>query len=172
MHQRRLKTGWAAPALGAVLFAAGVGQARKLAAGGVGVAQRAARTTGPTRIGIASLLLAKPQLMARLLHGNDHADGKTRLTLRMFAVRELALGVGTLLGAGTGSDVRRWLLVLALVDTGEALILLPAIRRGTVAPTAGLALVVADLGSSTAGAGVLVQLLKERHGAKAVAASP
>ncbi len=36
-------------------------------------------------------------------------------------------------------DVRRWLLALSLIDTGEALVLLPALRRRAIAPATGQA---------------------------------
>jgi hypothetical protein len=102
----------------------------------------------------------KPELMARLLHGKGAADPATRLHLRMLAIREIALGVGTVMALGTERDVRRWLLLLALVDTGEALALVPAIRRRTVRPSVGLAFAAADLGSSAAGIGVLTQMVR------------
>lgn len=163
MYRRRSKTSWTAPAVGGVLFAAGVLQARKLVGGGPGSARQAARSTGPTRIAIGTLLAMKPELLARLLHGTGSVDAETRLHLRMLAVREIALGVGTVLALGTERDARRWLLALALVDTGEALALAQASRRGSVRPAVGLAFATADLGSSAAGIGVLIQLVRERR---------
>ena len=163
MHQRRSKTRWTAPVVGGGLFAAGVLQARKLVGGGPDTARRAARSTGPTRIGIGTLLVIKPELMVRLLHGKGADSPTTRLNLRMLAVREIALGIGTVLALGTERDVRRWLLVLSLVDTGEALALVPAIWQGTVPRAVGLAYAAADLGSSAAGIGVLLRMIRDRR---------
>jgi hypothetical protein len=102
-------------------------------------------------------------MFARLLHGNANPDATTRLLLRMFAVREIALGLGALTAAVANGDVRRWLLVLSLVDTGEALVLLPALQRPAVRRPAGLAFVAADLGSSASGVGVLTQIIRDRR---------
>ena len=163
MHRLRSRANWKAPVVGGVLFAAGLLQARNLVSGRPGSARQAARSTAPTRIGIGTLLVIKPELMARLLHGKVSVDPATRLHLRMLAVREVALGLGTVLALGTEQDVRRWLLVLALVDTGEALALVPTIRRGTVSPAVGFAFVAADLGNSATGMGVLTQLVRDRR---------
>jgi hypothetical protein len=71
----------------------------------------------------------------------------------IFAVREIALGMGTLMAAVASGDVRRWVLVLSLIDTGEAPVLLPALRRRAIPPATGIAFVAADLGSSGSGVG-------------------
>ena len=161
MHRLRSRTNWTAPVIGGLLFAAGLLQAHILAVGEPGSARHAAGSTGPIRLVTGSLLVIKPELMARLLHGKGAADAATRLHLRMLAVREIALGIGTVLALRAERDVRRWLLVLALVDTGEALVLVSAIRRGTVPTAVGLAFTAADLGSSAAGMGVLTQIVRE-----------
>jgi hypothetical protein len=60
--------------------------------------------------------------------------------------------------ARTRRDTRPWLLALSLIDAGEALVVLDAVRRRTVAFAPGLAFVAADAGSAIAGAGVIVQM--------------
>ena len=163
MRELRAAASSVGPAVGALLFAAGLMQARRLATGDIQAARQAARTSGSTRMAVGGLMAARPQLFARLLHGNANPDATTRLLLRMFAVREIALGLGTLTAAVANRDVRRWLLVLSLVDTGEALALLPALRRREVGRGAGTAFVAADLGSSASGVGVLTQIIREQR---------
>ena len=57
------------------------------------------------------------------------------------------------MAAVANGDVRRWVLVLSLIDTGEAPVLLPALRRRAIPPATDIAFVAADLGSSAAGVG-------------------
>jgi hypothetical protein len=151
------------PAVGALLFAAGLMQARRLATWDIQAARQAARTSGSTRVAVGGVFAARPQLFARLLHGCPSPDPTTRLQIRIFAVREIALGLGALTAAVANRDVRRWLLVLSLVDTGEALVLPLALRRNTVPHRTGIAFVAADLGSSASGVGVLTQIVRDRR---------
>ena len=120
MREVKVAASSVGPAVGALLFAAGLMQARRLAAtGDVQATRQAARSIGSTRVAFGGLFAARPQLFARLLHGCPSPDPTTRLQIRIFAVREIALGMGTLAAVANG-DVRRWLLVLSLIDTGEA----------------------------------------------------
>lgn len=160
MYQQRRRTSWAGPAVGVLLFAAGLSQARRLASGDAHDAQRAARTSGITRMAVGGMIAARPELFVKLLHGTASRDAATRLLVRIFAVREIAVGLGTLMAATANRDVRRWLLLLSVIDTGEALVLLPAVWRRTVPAATGIAFIAADLGSSVSGIGVVTQIIR------------
>ena len=151
------------PAVGAFLLAAGLMQARRLATGDVQATRQAARSIGSTRVAFGGLFAARPQLFARVLHGCPSPDATTRLQIRIFAVREIALGMGTLMAAVANGDVRRWVLMVSLIDTGEAPVLLPTLRRRAIPPATGIAFVAADLGSSGSGVGVLTQIIRDRR---------
>jgi hypothetical protein len=70
--------------------------------------------------------------------------------------------MGTLVAAVADGDVRRWVLVLSLIDTGEAPVLLPALRRRAIPPATCIAFIAAELGSSGSGVGVLIQIIRDR----------
>jgi hypothetical protein len=149
--------------VGAALFGVGAIEALRLGRGDVGDARRSARSTGGARVVAGSVLLARPQAMPWLLGSPAEIRSALPWLGRMLAIRELVLGVATLRASRPGEDPRPWLLVLALVDTGEAAVLLDALRRGTVRQSRGSAFVLADLGSALAGAGVLRQLRSDRR---------
>jgi hypothetical protein len=65
------------PAVGALLFAAGLKQARRLATGDVQATRQAARTIGNTRVAFGGLF-APRQLFALLLHSCPSPDPTTR----------------------------------------------------------------------------------------------
>ena len=51
------------PAVGALLFAAGLMQARRLATGDIQAARQAARTSGSTRMAVGGLMAARPSCL-------------------------------------------------------------------------------------------------------------
>ena len=55
---------------------------------------------------------------------------------------------------------RRW--IAPVVGTGEALVLLDALRRRSVPAHRGLAFVLGDVGSGAAGLGIMAQLRRDR----------
>jgi hypothetical protein len=80
-----------------------------------------------------------------------------RLLVRMVAVREIVLGCAGLVASSTSSDAGRWLSAVSLVDGGEALVVLDAVRRGELHPVPGLAFSAADAGSATVGIALLMR---------------
>jgi len=114
-----------------VLFSLGVAQARRLANGTDADARRAARTIGPTRAIAGALLLIHPDALLRLLR-TVPASTSPRWLAHMIGVRETILGLCTWTAGRTGRDVSLWLLAPTLVDAGEALVVLHAMRRHEV----------------------------------------
>ena len=88
------------------------------------------------RAAVGGLLAAGPQLFAELLHGRPGPTRQPALQIRIFAVCEIALGMGTRMAVVANGDVRRWLLALSLIDTGGAG-LLPALRRRAISSCDG-----------------------------------
>jgi hypothetical protein len=152
-----------APAAGAALFALGLGEARRLATGSDADARRAAMSMGPTRAVAGAMLLARPRSLTRLLGGSEATATGPPWLVRMVAVREIVLGMSTLACGHARQDVRPWLLAISLVDAGEALVLVAAVRRKAVATVGGLAFAAADAGSAATGLGLVVRDLREHH---------
>jgi hypothetical protein len=151
-----------APIAGGVLFSLGIAQARRLANGTAVDARRAATVNGPARTLAGALLLIRPEIPHRILHTVPESTTPHWLS-HMLAVRETILGLCTYRAGRTGNDVNSWLLALALVDAGEALIVLHAIRRHEVRLAPALAFVAADAGSAATAVGVIVQQRRAAH---------
>jgi hypothetical protein len=109
---------------------------------------------GRTAIGLS--VLARPELLVRGLGGDSGTARRTGWLARMFAVREIALGAGTLValrpGAADRSAARLWLVASAVTDAVDAAAMVAAIRAGQVAVPAAL------LGAGTATASVAAHL--------------
>jgi hypothetical protein len=80
--------------------------------------RQAVTTLGALRIGLGVAFWAAPRLLSR---------GEDVLMTRGFAVRELVLGIGGVMGAARGAS--DWALLGALVDMGDAASAAVAIRR-------------------------------------------
>jgi hypothetical protein len=117
---------------------------------------------GAGRLGFGVLLLARP-IPATTMIGLDTATATRIVWLsRMAAVRDAALGAGTLRAVFGGADEGAWLLAGALCDTVDAVAIGAAVRAGRLpVRRAGL------MATAAAGAG-LVGFLS----AKAVACHP
>ena len=108
----------------------------------------AAQWLGAARIGIGVAFLLAPRALWRpQLHTPLDLEPVV-LPLRMAAVRDLALGLGTLLAARRGSGaVRGWVEAGALADAADATLfsttgsLRPAARWGTTVLAGGAAVV-------------------------------
>jgi hypothetical protein len=69
---------------------------------------------------------------------------------RLIAVREIAVGTGTVAASRPHADPGLWLMTVSAIDGAEALVLLTALRRKAVDVPGGWAFVVADAGSAAA----------------------
>lgn len=94
-----------------------------------------------TRIVIGAAAFFAPRTSARVWAGQDTVDAVSRPALRGMGMRDVALGLGTLLALERGAPVRGWLEAGALSDAGDALSALadpdvPSFRRIVVATSA------------------------------------
>lgn len=85
--------------------------------------------TAALRISFGLGLLARPQLLARILGTDSVTAGRTAWLGRMIAGREIALGVGTLSGSPGP-----WLVAQMISDTADALAVGVALRNRQVSP--------------------------------------
>lgn len=108
------------------------------------------------------MLLARPEVLAKMLGTDGPAVSSAAWLGRMIGVREIVLGLATTSASRTREDVRPCLLALSLVDAGEGLVLLEAVRQRNVGLVPGLAFVAADAGSAMVGAGVLAPMRRAR----------
>lgn len=121
---------------------------------------RAARRTGAFRVAIGAAALLAPGLAARALLREPDQDG-ARVLLRMFAGREIALGLGQVLATRRGPGAARgWLEAGALSDGTDVLALAangsavrPLTRWGgmlsALGATAASVVVARSLGAAT-----------------------
>lgn len=73
------------------------------------------------RIALGASFVLAPGVALRAWPGNDEARGPvSRLLARSVGVRDIALGVGTLLAVQHDTPVRGWLEAAALADAGDA----------------------------------------------------
>jgi hypothetical protein len=111
-----------------------------------------ARGLGWARVGVGAVLLAAPSLFARAFSTPLRTD--TATAVRAAAVRDLAVGVGTVRavgGDGDDEDVRRWVDAGVAMDAVDFLAMLrargmrPLIRVSTMLTAAGATAVGAML---------------------------
>jgi hypothetical protein len=107
------------------------------------------------RSGIGAAVLISPSILARGMGLDRDTADRTAWLARMFAVRDLALGIGVLAAVrrnsgglsprrGSGAELRSLVLLGVLSDAGDALAMLAALRtRGTRALPTAAALVTA-----------------------------
>lgn len=105
------------------------------------------------RIALGALSITRPTAAAALLGAAASGNPQVPVVTRLFGVREVALGVVTLLAR----DRARHDLVAAgvLVDLGDAVASVVSHRAGEVGPREAAPLVVVALGAATAGAAEL-----------------
>ncbi|MCA1710507.1 MAG: DUF4267 domain-containing protein [Actinobacteria bacterium] len=106
------------------------------------------------RTGIGVAMLTRPATAPQLLGVDSAAAARMSWSTQMLGVREVALGLGTLvaLRRGDARGTRVWLLAGLLSDTVDALVLTAATARGRVSRPAGVA------GAALAGGAVLAQV--------------
>lgn len=114
------------------------------------------RTLALGRAALGTGLLARPELLTRLLGVDAVTARRTSWVVRMFAARELALGAGTASAKGQpGGD--HWAAFSACADAGDVLALGLALRHRQVST------VPAVLALVTAAGAVGVQLAASRR---------
>ena len=123
------------------------------------------------RVAIGATVFAKPTVLATGLGADTTTARRTAWIARMFAVRDLALGVGvlwaanrarrggaagllgdTLLGRGVDTALQELLLLGVLCDAGDAVAIASALRQGSVRRLPGVATLVTAVGAAAVGA--------------------
>ncbi|MDT4919096.1 MAG: hypothetical protein QOH89_3796 [Pseudonocardiales bacterium] len=104
---------------------------------------------------------ARPDRLARFLGSDRGTASRAEVYVRLFAAREIALGLGTLNALRSGADVRPWVLAAAVGDAGDAVAFASAARARSVGAVRGLA-VTAFATAGVAGAVLAVRALRER----------
>src|SRR5919201_64434 len=95
------------------------------------------------RIAVGTAMLLVPGLAARLWIGDEGRRPATKVIVRGFGGRDLALGLGVVIALDRGAPVRGWLEGSALADAGDFLGTLlagdaiPAVGRNGMAVLAG-----------------------------------
>jgi hypothetical protein len=138
-----------AAAAGAALCSLGIREAVRLADADLELARGRARQLGATRVLAGVVLLVRPQLLTAAL-GLSGAGKAGWWLLRMLAVREIALGTGTVAASRPNADPWPWLMTVSAIDGAEALVLLVALRSKAVDGPGGWAFAAADAGSAAA----------------------
>ena len=112
--------------------------------------RRGARLVAAGRVALGVGMIARPDLMPRLLGVDSGTAGRMGWLGRMFGAREVALGAGLLAAERAGSSTDEWLLAGALSDGIDAVAFAEAARRGLVrAPLAGLFVLTAATAAGT-----------------------
>jgi hypothetical protein len=138
-----------AAAAGAGLCSLGIREAVRLGEADLESARGRARQLGATRILAGVALLVRPQLLTAAL-GLSGAGKAGWWLSRMLAVREIAVGTGTVAASRPDADPWPWLMTVSAIDGAEAVVLLAALRRKVVDGPGGWAFVAADAGSAAA----------------------
>ncbi|HET9073418.1 MAG TPA: hypothetical protein VFN48_02475 [Solirubrobacteraceae bacterium] len=79
-----------------------------------------ALTSARGRIAFGLLATALPSVVTRMMLAEPRADG-TAPFVRMFGVRDAALGLGAVVAIDQGTPVRGWFEAMAMADAGDAL---------------------------------------------------
>jgi hypothetical protein len=111
---------------------------------------------GAGRVGLGGAFLAFPDRSTKILGLDAATAGRVTWLARMTAIRDVALGAGTILSAAGGRGAASWLLAGAACDAVDAGALATAVRQQRLpAVRAG---VMAGLAGATSAAGVAVAL--------------
>lgn len=73
-------------------------------------------------------MLIRPAALPRTMAVNSATAARASWLVRMVGGREIALGVGMLIAAGRGLDLRPWLLAQAMSDAGDAIAITAGLR--------------------------------------------
>ena len=83
--------------------------------------EQAIRAAGWARLGLGVVALTLPAAPARPWIGAAAGQPAAETLARALGGRDVALGLGTLLARGDGSDVGRWLAMSAIADASDVL---------------------------------------------------
>ena len=148
---------------GGALFALGLREAVRLRDADAELARSRARQLGGTRIVAGAVLLIRPQVLTSALRLSA-AGGAGWWLCRMLAVREIAVGVGTVAASRPAADPWPWLMTVSAIDGAEALVLLTALRSNAIDRAGGWAFVAADIGSAAAVVTRIAHVARSRRG--------
>src|SRR5438445_10862553 len=104
------------------------------------------------RIAVGLFAFAAPGLTARAMSDESGAQGLAPVLARMLGIRDIALGLGTVIALDRGKPVRGWLEGSALADTVDCVACVLA--REDLSPVAFTA--AAGLGGVSAIVGILL----------------
>jgi hypothetical protein len=80
------------------------------------------------RVAVGASLIALPGVAGRQWIGDAASDRRTKVIIRAFGVRDLALGAGTLQALDTGQPARPWVVMGAVSDVVDLAATAVAIR--------------------------------------------
>lgn len=103
---------------------------------GTGLATAGLVSLAAMRIGIGGLAWAKPELAAKLF-GFPEPDGQARYAWRLFGVRDVVVGLGTVTSSGAGR--RTWAGVGLACDVADGAA--GVLGRGDVKPVSAAAMI-------------------------------
>lgn len=119
--------------------------------------QARARAVAIGRIALGASFLVAPGVALRAWPGHDEARGPvSRLLARSVGVRDIALGVGTLLAVEHDTPVRGWLEAAMLADAGDAAAIVVGFRH--LPRMRAVAMLGASLGAVVAGRRLVTDL--------------
>jgi hypothetical protein len=108
--------------------------------------RRAARLgvalAGLGRVGVGAALLARPASLPRAVGVDSISARRMAWVVRLFAVRDAALGAGAVHAVLTGRPARPWLLAQAISDGSDAVTMGVAVRQRQLSAGRGVALTV------------------------------
>jgi hypothetical protein len=103
------------------------------------------------RCGVGAVVLLRPGLLVEVLTGDSRLAARTPWLARMFGVRDLAVGLGTLLALRSGEPLPTWLRMGALCDAGDAAALLLGLRTGRLQSVPAGLVAASALGAAAVG---------------------
>jgi hypothetical protein len=112
---------------------------------------------GLGRVGLGLGFLAMPETSTKVLGLDAATAARMTWMARMMAARDVALGVGTVLGVAYDRDGDVWLLAGAACDAADALAIAGAIRAKRLPALRAGAMVVLAGGAAAAGAVVALR---------------
>lgn len=110
---------------------------------------------GLGRVGVGLALLARPAALPRAIGVDSVSARRMAWAVRLFAVRDAALGAGALHAVLTGRPIRPWLLAQACSDGADAVTVAAAVRNRQVSGLRGAAVAAFAVGGC---AGLLAAL--------------
>jgi len=108
-------------------------------------AREQVRVLGIARAVIGGAMVLAPATSMRFWIGEERKAFGARLITRAFGMREIAIGVGTVLAVDHDAPVRGWLEAGVLIDSSDALTTLVSYRK---LPRVGRTLVLAGAASA------------------------